>query len=159
MLARDLVVAQTAELACRAATSAPTEGRPLYAGLRVLPEPTSPVARLWRAATLLREHRGDSHNAVLLSDGIAGSEAHVLLALSWGMAAEDFDRLHHLPRAQIAAVVEGLRVRTVGTSATGADPATAHCRRRRTPPVLRRRRKRGGWTRQRANRHPTLVVS
>jgi hypothetical protein len=73
--------------------------------------PEEPVARLWHAATLLREHRGDSHNAVLVSHGIGGSEAHVLLALSWGLAAEAFDRLHHLPRPYVAAVVDGLRAR------------------------------------------------
>ncbi len=36
---------------------------------------------------------------------------HVLLALSLGMRAEEFDRIHHLPKAQLAAVVDGLRDR------------------------------------------------
>ncbi|QIG41674.1 MarR family transcriptional regulator [Nocardioides anomalus] len=102
---------RAADLATRAATSAPTEGRALYAGLRRLAVPEEPVARLWHAATLLREYRGDSHHAVLLAHGIDGSEAHVMLALSWDMAAEDFDRLHHLPRPYVAAVVDGLRTR------------------------------------------------
>ena len=79
----DLV--RVADLATRAAVSAPTEGRALYAGLRKVDVPEDPVARLWHAATLLREYRGDSHNAVLLAHGIGGTEAHVLLALSWGM--------------------------------------------------------------------------
>ena len=61
---------RVADLATRAAISAPTEGRPLYAGLRGLEVPEEPVARLWHAATLLREHRGDGHNAVLLAHGI-----------------------------------------------------------------------------------------
>jgi hypothetical protein len=112
-----------ADLETRAATSAPTEGRPLYAGLRALAVPDEPVARLWHAATLLREHRGDSHNAVLQSNGIGGSEAHVLLALSWGMAPEKFDRLHHLPRAQVAAVVDRLRVRGLVDAAGGFTAA------------------------------------
>jgi len=99
------------ELATRAAVSAPVAGRPLYAGLRALDVPGEPVARLWHAATLLREHRGDGHNAALLVHGIGGAEAHVLLALSLGMRAEEFGRLHHLPRAQVAAVVDGLRER------------------------------------------------
>ena len=50
---------RVADLATRAAVSAPTEGRALYAGLRALDVPEEPVARLWHAATLLREHRGD----------------------------------------------------------------------------------------------------
>ena len=102
---------RVADLATRAAVSAPTEGRVLYAGLRRLEMPDDPVARLWHAATLLREHRGDGHNAVLLAHGIGGTEAHVLLALSWGIRPEEFGRTHHLPADQLSAVVQGLRSR------------------------------------------------
>jgi hypothetical protein len=73
-----------ADLATRVAVSAPIEGRALYAGLRA---PDEPVARLWHAETLLREHRGDSHNPVLVAHGIGGTEAHALLALSVGERA------------------------------------------------------------------------
>ncbi len=69
------------------------------------------MARLWHAATLLREHRGDGHNAALVAHGIGGAEAHVLLALFLGMRAEEFGRIHHLPKAQLAAVIDGLRGR------------------------------------------------
>lgn len=102
---------RAADLATRAAVSAPTEGRALYAALRTLDIPEEPVARLWHAATLLREHRGDGHNAALVAHGIGGTEAHVLMALSLGMRAEEFGRIHHLPKAQLAAVVDGLRGR------------------------------------------------
>jgi len=107
-----------ADLATRAAVSAPTEGRALYAGLRTLDVPDEPVARLWHAATLLREHRGDGHNVALVAHGIGGTEAHVLLALSLGMRAEEFGRIHHLPKAQLAAVVDRLRRRGL-VDATG----------------------------------------
>jgi hypothetical protein len=110
-LADTPALVRVADLATRAALSAPTEGRALYAGLRALAVPEEPVARLWHAATLLREHRGDGHNAALLAHGIGGTEAHVLMALSLGMKAEDFGRTHHLPKAQLAAVVDGLRGR------------------------------------------------
>jgi len=50
-----------------------------------------------------REHRGDGHNAALVAHGIGGTEAHVLLALSLGMRAQEFGRIHHLPKAQLAA--------------------------------------------------------
>lgn len=109
---------RVADLATRAAVSAPTEGRVLYAGLRALDVPEEPVARLWHAATLLREHRGDGHNAALVAHGIGGTEAHVLLALSLGMRPEEFGRIHHLPKAQLAAVVDGLRDRGL-VDATG----------------------------------------
>jgi len=102
---------RVAHLAARAAVSAPTEGRALYAGLLAPDVPEEPVARLWHAATLLREHRGDGHNSALVANGIGGTGAHVLLALSFGMTAEEFDRTHHLPKGQLAAVVDGLRSR------------------------------------------------
>lgn len=100
-----------ADLAIRAAMSAPTDGRALYAGLRSLEVPHEPVAKLWHAATLLREHRGDGHNATLLAHGIGGTEAHVLLAVSLGMKPHKFSRTHHLPEAQLAEVVDRLRAR------------------------------------------------
>src|SRR5215467_7348763 len=99
-------LARAADLAAKAATSAPTEGRALYAALRALPVPGEPVARLWHAATLLREHRGDGHNAALVAAGIGGTEAHVLHALSEGIAANQFGRVHHLPAERLARVVD-----------------------------------------------------
>lgn len=110
-LADDPSVARAADLAVKAATSPRTEGRPLYAALRTLPVPEQPLARLWYAGNLLREHRGDGHIVALVANGIGGTEAHVLLALSEGMPAEKFGRVWHLPSAQLAAVVDGMRDR------------------------------------------------
>jgi hypothetical protein len=104
-------VARAADLAVKAATSPRTEGRPLYAALRTLPAPAEPLARLWYAGNLLREHRGDGHNVALAANGIGGTEAHVLHALSEGMPAEKFGRVWHLPPAQLAAVTGGMRDR------------------------------------------------
>ena len=83
----------------------------MYAALRALPVPEEPMARLWHAATLLREHRGGGHVAALVTAGIGGTEAHVLHALSEGLPAEKFGRVHHLPAAQLAAVVDGMLAR------------------------------------------------
>src|SRR3984957_4497096 len=110
-LADDPSVARAADLAVKAATYPPTEGRPLYAALRTLPVPEQPQARLGDAAHFLREHRGDGHIVALVANGIGGTEAHVLLALSQGLPAEKFGRVSHLPRAQLAAVVDGMRDR------------------------------------------------
>jgi len=117
---------RAADLATRAAVSAPTEGRALYAGLRALDAPEEPVARLWHAATLLREHRGDGHNAALVGHGIGGTEAHVLLALR----AEEFGRVHHLPARHLAAVVDGLRGRGLVDAAGGFTDAGVRTRER-----------------------------
>jgi len=129
-LADSPALARVADLATRAAVSAPTEGRALYAGLRTLDVPGEPVARLWHAATLLREHRGDGHNAALLTHGIGGTESHVLLALTLGMKAEEFGRVHHLPKAQLAAVVDGLRARGLVDAAGGFTEAGRQTRER-----------------------------
>ncbi|WP_306362807.1 hypothetical protein [Nocardia sp. CC227C] len=67
-----------------AVAGAPPGGRSLFAANRDVPEPGSPVAALWQAATALREHRGDGHIACLLAEGIDGCEAHVLFSADTG---------------------------------------------------------------------------
>ncbi len=105
-------LARAAGLLATASTSAPTEGRVMYAGLRSLPVPEEPVARLWHAANMLREHRGDGHVVALVSERVSGTEAHVLSALDSGIyPAESFGRIHHLPKARLAEVMDGLRCR------------------------------------------------
>ncbi|MEV0842400.1 MarR family transcriptional regulator [Actinocatenispora sera] len=105
-------LARVADLTTKAATSAPLEGRMMYAGMRTLPIPGDPVTRLWHAATMLREHRGDGHIAALLGERIGGTEAHVLSALDMGIhPPESFGRIHHLPKPRLAAVMAGLRER------------------------------------------------
>lgn len=104
-------VARVTALLLRAGTSAPVQGRPLHAALRALDVPEEPGARLFHAADLLREHRGDGHVAALVVEGVGGLEAHALHALSTGLPAERFGRLHHLSAAQIEAVLAGLRSR------------------------------------------------
>ena len=96
------------ELLTTAATSAPIEGRPMYAALRALPLPAEPMARLFRVASVLREHRGDGHIAALMAEGIGGLEAHVLLAVDAGIPARTFGRIHHLPAAQLTALIDGM---------------------------------------------------
>ena len=104
--------ARAGELLEQAATSAPYAGRPMYAALRSLPVPTEPVARLWYAANLLREHRGDGHIVALVTHQIGGIESHVLSALDMGIhPAESFGRIHHLSKALLADVMDGLRTR------------------------------------------------
>ncbi|MGY1742901.1 MULTISPECIES: SCO6745 family protein [unclassified Blastococcus] len=58
--------------ACSALTP---EGRPLYAGHADQPWPDEPLLQVWHGATLLREHRGDGHVAVLVRRGLSGIEA------------------------------------------------------------------------------------
>ncbi len=53
-------------------------GRPLYAAHAGLDWPDDDLLALWHAATLVREHRGDGHVAVLTASGIGPVEATVL---------------------------------------------------------------------------------
>jgi hypothetical protein len=111
-LAGSAGLVRAADLTTKAATSASTQGRVMYAGMRTLPVPDDPAARLWHAATMLREHRGDGHVAALVSARIGGTEAHVLSALDLGVhPPESFGRIHHLPKERLAAVMAGLRER------------------------------------------------
>jgi len=59
-------------------------GRMLYAGLSVLPVPDTPMGRLWRAADLVREHRGDGHIAAWVSR-TDSCEITLLTELTWGL--------------------------------------------------------------------------
>lgn len=58
--------------------SLPGEGRPLFASLRGLDWETSPHLKIFGAVTLLREHRGDTHNAALASYNISGAQSNIL---------------------------------------------------------------------------------
>jgi hypothetical protein len=61
---------------------------------------------------MLREHRGDGHVAALVGARIGGTEAHALWASAHGIdPPESFGRIHHLPKAKLAAVMTGLRER------------------------------------------------
>jgi hypothetical protein len=118
--------ARAADLLLEAAVSAPVEGRPMYAALRSIPVPDEVVARLFHAASLLREHRGDGHIAALMAEGIGGLEAHVLVALAMDLPAEKFGRIHHLPAAQLAAVIDGMRARgLIGADGWLSEPGRA----------------------------------
>jgi len=78
-------VAEVANALQGAVTSAPMTGRPLFAGLVGQAWPGDPVGRLWRACELAREHRGDSHVAVCVANGLDPIEMNILTELWVGM--------------------------------------------------------------------------
>jgi hypothetical protein len=78
---RDAEVAAAADLLWQAIGELDFSGRVLAAANAALPLPegdSSGPARLWQAATLLREHRGDGHFAALAAADIDGCEAVAL---------------------------------------------------------------------------------
>ena len=84
--------ARAADLMLEAATSAPMEGRPMYAALRAIPIPEDVVARLFHAASLLREHRGDGHIAALVLAGLTGLDASLTYVATGHSMPEDMQR-------------------------------------------------------------------
>ncbi|GAA2859659.1 hypothetical protein GCM10010472_16320 [Pseudonocardia halophobica] len=81
---------EAAELAWRAAEAAVTAGRPLAAANAEPHAPDEPLLRLWHAATILREHRGDGHVAALLDAELDPCEALVSFAAVGAAPRETF---------------------------------------------------------------------
>lgn len=102
---------EAADLAERAARAASTEGRALFAAHAGLPWPDEPALRLWHAATLLREHRGDGHVALLLAQGVDGLEAHLLHAAAGKIDAAQQRQHRGWTDEDWAAAAERLRAR------------------------------------------------
>jgi hypothetical protein len=75
---------------CSATTAAECGARPLAAAWQALAPPDDPYARLWLAATVLREHRGDGHVLGAAAAGLSGLE---LLVTHVAAAATTRERL------------------------------------------------------------------
>lgn len=104
-------VTEAAELARAATEDLTTGGRPLFGGHVALDWPDEPHLQLWHAATLLREHRGDGHVAVLTSEDISGLEAHVLIVDEGVVPRARVQSARGWTDAQWEGAVEGLRSR------------------------------------------------
>jgi len=83
-------VADAADALEAAARRLDLPGRVLAGAYADLVWPEDPVGRLWHAATLLREHRGDGHVAALLTAGVDGCES-----LAWRVGV-DGERLREV---------------------------------------------------------------
>ena len=120
--ARGHDVDTAADLAARAASSAPPDGRVLYAANRALPWPAEPLAMLWHAATLLREHRGDGHVATLTAAGVSGREANVVQAAAGITPREVFVAARDYDDAEWDALASGLARRGLLTAEGALTP-------------------------------------
>lgn len=100
---------EAADLAWEAAAGADTTGRVLGAANQALERPDRPAARLWQALTTLREHRGDSHVAVLVGLGIGPVEAMVLKAAAGESDGAFLRETRQWPEEEWAAAVARLR--------------------------------------------------
>jgi hypothetical protein len=99
------------DLLRRAGDAATGEARPLYSGLRSLDWPRDPVGELWRAADLVREHRGDSHVAAWVSHGVDAVEINLLTELWWKLPLNSYVRTRGWSADEIDAALGRLRDR------------------------------------------------
>ncbi len=86
-------------------------GRPLFSALRELPLPESAPGRLWRAAELVREHRGDVHLAAGISWGLDAVEMNVFTELWLGYPLGEYSGTRGFPPDRIAAAADSLSSR------------------------------------------------
>ena len=105
-----------ADLLWRAAGELDCAGRVLAAANAALPPPGDPVGRLWHAATLLREHRGDGHFAAVATADIDGCEV-LVLRCGLDMRQEDLQPI----RGWTGEQWDGARARLAGRGWLGPD--------------------------------------
>jgi hypothetical protein len=97
-------------------------GRPLFSALRALPVPESPAGRLWRAAELVREHRGDGHLAAAAVAGFDAVVLNVLTELWLGYGLGDYSGTRGFPPERLDAALAWLQERgwADGAALTGS---------------------------------------
>jgi hypothetical protein len=71
----------------RAGEAAPWAGHAMFSGLRSLGFPATAIGEMWRAADLVREHRGDSHVITWAVGGVDAVEILLLTEQFWGLPA------------------------------------------------------------------------
>jgi hypothetical protein len=86
-------------------------GRPLFSGLRQLPVPATAAGRLWRAAELVREHRGDGHLAAGVAAGLDAVTMNVVTELWLGYPVGEYSGTRGFSAAAIAETVAALERR------------------------------------------------
>ncbi len=84
-------------------------GRPLYAGLAGIPLSDDPVEMLWRSAEMIREHRGDSHIAACVAEGLDPIAMSVLTELWVGFPLGEYSGTRGWAPEAIEACAERLR--------------------------------------------------
>jgi hypothetical protein len=118
-------VAAATELLSAAARAVDLPGRVLAGAYADLPWPDADLDRLWHAATILREHRGDGHVAALLTAGVTGCESVVWrTALEADLARATVQRARGWTDDEWDAAADGLRSRGwLGPDGTATDAA------------------------------------
>lgn len=101
-------VTTVAEVLERAVAGADGTGRVLFCALRAQPRPTDPHARLWRAADLLREHRGDGHVAAYVAAGLDPVRMNILTEAWLGYPVGEYSGTRAWPQEATDAALNAL---------------------------------------------------
>ncbi len=111
VLGDDPAVGDVADALLGALAGVSGAGRALFSGLRELPLPATPHGRLWRAADLVREHRGDGHLAACVAVGLDAVEMNVLTELHVGYPLREYSTTRGHSAESVDAGIERLRAR------------------------------------------------
>jgi hypothetical protein len=104
-------LARPTDLLRRAADRAPGEGRHLFSGLQSLGYPGTPMGDFWRAADLVREHRGDSHIAAWIAADLDACEIGVITDVWRGQPIKSWVRSRGWSEDELDGAIERLRGR------------------------------------------------
>jgi hypothetical protein len=104
----------------------PFEGRILFEAHRTWPRPTEPVLSAWNALNTIREWRGDTHFAILISENINVVEAGLLHDAWMGYPKEWIPRSRGADDAGIAAALATLNERGFVTDGVINDAGVAY---------------------------------
>jgi hypothetical protein len=95
----------------RMADAGPAEGRYLHSGLLSLGYPGDPMGDFWRAADLVREHRGDSHVAAWIAADLDATEVGLLTDPWRGQPLKSWVRTRAWSDEELDAACDRLRSR------------------------------------------------
>ena len=112
------------ELLRQLAGASTNAGRPLFSGLSSLGWPGDLVGDLWRAADLVREHRGDGHTCAWVASGMSAIEVMLLTEAWWGIPLNSYIRTRGWPQEDVLASLDDLRERGLLDGDTLTDAGT-----------------------------------
>jgi len=124
----EATVEEAAELAEVALTGVDVGARPLAAAYLALGRPAVPHLRLWHAATVVREHRGDGHAIALAAAGVDPVECQVLMVARGHGNLATMQRIRGWEPAELAAATDRLVARGWVDAAGGCTAAGAEGR-------------------------------
>lgn len=118
-------VTRVAAVLERAVDAADDTGRALFAALRAQPRLADPYGRLWRAADLVREHRGDSHLGASIAAGLDPVRMGILSEVWVGYPVGEYSGTRGWPKEAHDAAVARLEADALIARGTITDRGQA----------------------------------